>query len=197
LAEQYAIREQHFQTQVFYHHHHIIFNHFFQYFMQIKAKDLEHQLLEAKLKQQMNINIMEAAKNQQQMSSYEQQIGSLNKTEKELRSQVNRIIIIIENGNRFLCHSIACPVCRKIRAISRDANEEQRCIQYIQEGDGKGIFCITLFLCFDIKEKMSKTIKKNEQENQELKLKCKETDKALIDLADEVLLRNYQCYMID
>lgn len=35
---------------------------------------------------------------------------------------------------------------------------------------------------------MSKTIKKNEKENFELKKKCEQTDLALIDLAEEVMM---------
>lgn len=66
LAEQYQIREQHYATQM-------------------KAKDLERQLLEAKLKQQADIALQEALKAQ----AYKEQIASLAKTEGELRNQLS------------------------------------------------------------------------------------------------------------
>lgn len=66
LKEQYQIREQHYATQM-------------------KAKDLERQLLEAKLKQQADIALQEALKAQ----AYKEQIASLAKTEGELRNQLS------------------------------------------------------------------------------------------------------------
>lgn len=66
FAEQYEIREQHFLTQ-------------------LKTKDLERQLLEAKLKQQMEIAAQEALKAQ----AYKEQITFLAKTESELRAQLS------------------------------------------------------------------------------------------------------------
>lgn len=66
FAEQYEIREQHFLTQ-------------------LKTKDLERQLLEAKLKQQTEIAAQEALKAQ----AYKEQITFLAKTENELRAQLS------------------------------------------------------------------------------------------------------------
>lgn len=66
LKEQYQIREQHYATQM-------------------KAKDLERQLLEAKLKQQADIALQEALKAQ----AYKEQIASMVKTEGELRNQLS------------------------------------------------------------------------------------------------------------
>lgn len=66
LKEQYQIREQHYATEM-------------------KAKDLERQLLEAKLKQQADIALQEALKAQ----AYKEQIASLAKTENELRNQLS------------------------------------------------------------------------------------------------------------
>eukprot|EP01112_Ceratiomyxa_fruticulosa_P006757 TRINITY_DN1763_c0_g1_i4.p1 TRINITY_DN1763_c0_g1~~TRINITY_DN1763_c0_g1_i4.p1 ORF type:complete len:349 (+),score=85.39 TRINITY_DN1763_c0_g1_i4:243-1289(+) len=66
FVEQYEIREQHFGTQ-------------------LKAKELEGQLLEAKLKQQLELTMQEALKAQ----SYKEQLIALNKTEQELRAQLS------------------------------------------------------------------------------------------------------------
>eukprot|EP01111_Echinosteliopsis_oligospora_P007152 TRINITY_DN2181_c2_g1_i1.p1 TRINITY_DN2181_c2_g1~~TRINITY_DN2181_c2_g1_i1.p1 ORF type:complete len:337 (+),score=117.98 TRINITY_DN2181_c2_g1_i1:25-1035(+) len=66
FAEQYEVREQHFATQ-------------------IKAKDLEQQLLEAKLKQQADIALQEALKAQ----AYKEQTVTLVMTENELRAQLS------------------------------------------------------------------------------------------------------------
>jgi len=65
FAEQYQLREQHFDTQ-------------------LKAKDLEMQLLEAKLKQQSEIATQETLRAQ----AYNEQITTLTAREKELSTQL-------------------------------------------------------------------------------------------------------------
>jgi chromosome segregation ATPase len=66
VVEQYEIRERHIATQ-------------------LKAKDLERALIEAKLKQQADIALQEALKAQ----AYKEQIASLAHTETELRNQLS------------------------------------------------------------------------------------------------------------
>jgi len=69
FAEQYQIREKHFETQ-------------------LKTKDLELQLLEAKVNQLTQIAAQEAVKAKSDIAAYKQQIASLTQTEEELRKQL-------------------------------------------------------------------------------------------------------------
>eukprot|EP00742_Colponemidia_sp_Colp-10_P006851 GILJ01007343.1.p1 GENE.GILJ01007343.1~~GILJ01007343.1.p1 ORF type:complete len:394 (+),score=98.93 GILJ01007343.1:36-1217(+) len=65
FAEQYEVREQHFSHQ-------------------LRAKDLEQQLVEAKLKQQVELAAQEALKSQ----AYKEQLEALSRTEADLRTQL-------------------------------------------------------------------------------------------------------------
>ena len=127
FAEQYQIREKHFETQG-------------------KAKDLEIQLLEAKLKQQMEIATQETIR----AKSYNEQITMLTNREKELSAQL---------------------------AYYADKFEQ------FQDTLSKSNDIFTTFK--QEMEKMSRTIKKSEKENSQLKLKCEQTDIALINFAEE------------
>jgi len=69
FVEQYEIREKHFETQV-------------------KSKDLEIKLLEAKVKQQTQIAASESHRAKTQLQSFEEQSLNSSKTEKELRAQL-------------------------------------------------------------------------------------------------------------
>eukprot|EP01117_Protostelium_nocturnum_P017889 TRINITY_DN7366_c0_g1_i1.p1 TRINITY_DN7366_c0_g1~~TRINITY_DN7366_c0_g1_i1.p1 ORF type:complete len:382 (+),score=146.21 TRINITY_DN7366_c0_g1_i1:137-1282(+) len=127
FAEQYELREKHFETQ-------------------LKAKDLEIQLHEAKLSQQNHYS--QQSTNQIQL--LEDKVVSQAKNEKDLRSQLS---LYAEKFEQF----------QETLTKSND-----------------------IFNTFKLEmEKMTKAIKKKDKEVAELKEKCKQTDVALINFAEE------------
>jgi len=127
FGDQYEIREQHFAHQ-------------------LKTKDLEHQLLEAKLKHATEVNAQEG----QKLSAYKAELEARTKTEIELRQQ------LATYSEKF---------------------------ESFQDTLGKSNEVFTTFK--KEMDKMTKTIKKLEKENLELKLKAKKSDVALLNMHED------------